>query len=75
MNFLYDYLADISIEEDRPLWDSIRSFINDYENNERKMKGYYCYINYLQGIVWYSEKGEWVFAVISERACFALLKR
>lgn len=74
MNFLCDYLADISIEENRLLWDSIRSFINDYENNERKMKGYYCYINYLQGIVWHSEKDEWVFAVISERALRELLR-
>lgn len=43
INFLNDYLADISIEENRPLWDSIRSFINDYGNNERKIP--YCITN------------------------------
>ncbi len=74
ISFLNDYLADISIEENRPLCDSIRSFINDYDNNQRKMQGYYCYINYLQGIVCHSEKDEWIFAVISERALRELLR-
>lgn len=73
-NFLNDYLADNSIEENKPLWDSIRSFIYDFENDERKMQGYYCYLNYLQGIVWHNEKDEWVFAVITERAMRELLR-
>lgn len=74
MSFLNEYLADISVEENKTLCDSIRSFINDYENDDRKVQGYYCHINYLQGIVWHGENDEWVFAVTGERALRDLLR-
>ena len=76
ISFLKDYLPDVSAEENKSFMDTLTliNFINECENDERELQGYYCYINYLQGIVWKDGNERWVFAAISERALRDLIR-
>lgn len=74
IDFLKEFLHITSCEENKLLHDRVKKFIEDYSCCDYEVIGYCYNFNFMQGVVWKSDSGEWIFAVLNERAFRDLIR-